>query len=148
MHVWLSQIAIDQKLAQHCKSTMNVKVLVAQVCPTSCYPRDYRPPGSSVHGILQARILEWVAISFSRGSSQPRDWTQVSRIAGRFFAIWATKEELSDQISRSVVPDSLRPHESQHTRPPCPSPTPGVHSDSHPSSQWCHGDDRGITILK
>ena len=44
----------------------------------------------------------------------------------------------SDQISRSVVSDSLRPHESQHTRPPCPSPTPGVHSDSRPSSQWCH----------
>ena len=45
---------------------------------------------------------------------------------------------LSDQISRSVVSDSLRPHESQHARPPCPSPTPGVHSDSRPSSQWCH----------
>ena len=44
----------------------------------------------------------------------------------------------SDQISRSVVSDSLRPHESQHARPPCPSPTPGVHSDSCPSSQWCH----------
>ena len=45
---------------------------------------------------------------------------------------------LSDQISRSVVSDSLRPHESQHARPPCPSPTPGVHWDSRPSSQWCH----------
>jgi len=44
----------------------------------------------------------------------------------------------SDQISHSVVSDSLRPHESQHTRPPCQSPTPRVHSDSHPSSQWCH----------
>ena len=44
----------------------------------------------------------------------------------------------SDQISHSVVSNSLRPHESQHTRPPCPSPTPGVHSDSRPSSQWCH----------
>ena len=44
----------------------------------------------------------------------------------------------SDQISRSVVSDSLRPHESQHARPPCPSPTPGVHSHSRPSSQWCH----------
>jgi len=44
----------------------------------------------------------------------------------------------SDQMSRSVMSDSLRPHESQHTRPPCPSPTPGVHSDSCPSSQWCH----------
>ena len=53
---------------------------------------DCSPPGSSVHGILQARILEWGAISFSRESSQPSDWTQVSRIAGRFFTIWATKE--------------------------------------------------------
>ena len=44
----------------------------------------------------------------------------------------------SVQVSRSVVSDSLRPHESQHARPPCPSPSPGVHSDSHPSSQWCH----------
>ena len=44
----------------------------------------------------------------------------------------------SDQISRSVMSDSLRPHESQHTRPPCPSPTPGVHWDLHPLSQWCH----------
>ena len=44
----------------------------------------------------------------------------------------------SVQFSRSVVSDSLRPHESQHARPPCPSPTPGVHSDSRPSSQWCH----------
>ena len=44
----------------------------------------------------------------------------------------------SVQFSRSVVSDSLRPHESQHTKPPCPSPTPGVHSDSRPSSQWCH----------
>ena len=44
----------------------------------------------------------------------------------------------SVQFSRSVVPDSLRPHESQHTRPPCPSPTPRVHPDSHPSSPWCH----------
>ena len=44
----------------------------------------------------------------------------------------------SVQFSRSVVSDSLRPHESQHTRPPCPSPTPGVHSESRPSSQWWH----------
>ena len=48
---------------------------------------DYSPPGSSVHGILQARILEWVAIPFSRGSSQPRDRTQVSHIAGGFFTV-------------------------------------------------------------
>ena len=48
--------------------------------------------GSSVHGIFQARVLEWIAISFSRGSSQPRNWTQVSCIAGRCFTVWATKE--------------------------------------------------------
>ena len=60
--------------------------LVAKSCPTLCHPLS--PPGSSVHGIFQARILEWVAISFSRGSSRPRDWTHVSCVsymAGRFF---------------------------------------------------------------
>ena len=53
---------------------------------------DGSPPGSSVHGLLQARILEWVAISFSRGSSRPRDPTWVSHIAGRFFTVRATRE--------------------------------------------------------
>ena len=51
-------------------------VLVAQLCPTLCYSMDCSPLGSSVHGFLQARVLEWVASSFSKGSSQPRDWTQ------------------------------------------------------------------------
>ena len=59
--------------------------LVAKSCATLCHSMDCGPPGSSVHGISQARILEWVAISFSRGSSQPRDRTQVSCIAGRCF---------------------------------------------------------------
>ena len=62
-------------------------VLVAQSCPTLCDPTDCSPPGSSVHGILQAGILKWIAIPFSRGSSQPRDRSQVSCIAGRFFTI-------------------------------------------------------------
>ena len=57
-------------------------MLVTQLCPILCDPMDCRPPGSSVNGILQARILEWVAIPFSRGSSQPRDQTQVSHFAG------------------------------------------------------------------
>ena len=65
---------------------------VTQLCPTLCDPMDCHLPGSSVHGILQARILEWVAISFCRRSFQPRDWTQVSHIIGRCFTIWATKE--------------------------------------------------------
>ena len=65
---------------------------VAQSCPTLCDPMDCSLPGSSVHGIFQAIVLEWVAISFSRGSSQPRDWTWVSLIVDRCFTIWATRE--------------------------------------------------------
>ena len=62
------------------------------VMSDSLWPLDCSPPSSSVHGILQARILEWGAIYFSRESSRPRDWTQVSRIVGRRFTIWATRE--------------------------------------------------------
>jgi len=62
---------------------------------------DYSSQGSSAHGILKARILEWVAISFSRASSQPKDWTQVSRIAGRLFTIWATDVITEDNIDKS-----------------------------------------------
>ena len=68
---------------------------VAQSCPTLCDPMDCSPPGSSVPGILQARILEWVAICFSRGSSWPRDQTYVSCIAGRCFNLWAIREACS-----------------------------------------------------
>ena len=67
---------------------------VAQSCLTVCDPVDCSPPGSSIHGILQARILAWVAISFSRGSSQPRDRTQVSHIAGRRFNLYTTRVAL------------------------------------------------------
>ena len=67
-----------------------VYVLVAQLCPTLCKPMDYSPPGYSVQGILQARVIEWVAIPFSRGSSQLRDWTQVSYIADKLFTFWAS----------------------------------------------------------
>ena len=66
-----------------------LRVLVAQSCLTLCDPMDYSALSSSVHGILQARILEWVAIGFSRGSSWPRDQTQVSHIVDRFFTVWA-----------------------------------------------------------
>ena len=70
----------------------SLSVLVAQSCLTLCDSMDCIPPGSSVHGILQARILEWVAISFSRDSSQPKDQIQISRIAGRLFTVWATRK--------------------------------------------------------
>ena len=65
---------------------------VAQSCPTLCNPMDCSLPGSSTQGIFQARVLEWVAISFSKGSSQPRDRIQVSRTAGKRFTVWATRE--------------------------------------------------------
>ena len=90
-----------------------VKVKVKS-CLTLSDPVDFSLPCSSVHGIFQARVLEWVAIAFSV--------IQFSSI----------------QFSPSVVSDSSRPHESQHARPPCPSPSPRVHSDSCPSSLWCH----------
>ena len=65
---------------------------VSQSCPTLCDPVDYSPPGCSLPGILQARVLEWGAISFSRGSSQPRDRTPVSHSPGRRCNLWATRE--------------------------------------------------------
>ena len=65
---------------------------VIQSCPTLCDPMDGSLPGPSVHGILQARILEWVAVLSFRGSSYPRDQTHVSRVAGGFFTGWATRE--------------------------------------------------------
>ena len=64
-----------------------VLCLVAQLCPILCDSMDCSLPGSSVNGILQARTLEWVAMPSSRGSSQPRDRTQVSHIAGRLFTV-------------------------------------------------------------
>ena len=111
-------------------------VCVCSVVPTLCSPVDCRPLGSSLHRTFQARILEWVAVSFSRGVSQPKYQTQVSCTAGRFF----TTELLglprmpfsSVQFSRSVLSDSLQPHESQHARPPCPSQTLGVHPNPCP----------------
>ena len=79
---------------------------VTKLCPTLCDSMDCSPPGSPVHGISQARILEWVAIPFSRGSSWPRDWTRVSYIADRFFTIWATRGVLKAlQVPPNESPD-------------------------------------------
>ena len=94
---WAAVYGVAQsrtRLKRHSSSSSSthmkkVKVLVAQLL---CNPLDCVPPGSSVHGILQARILQWVAIPFSRGSSLLRDWTQVSCIAGKFFTIWSTRQ--------------------------------------------------------
>ena len=151
----------------------SLKVKVTQSCPTLCDHMDY-----TVYRILQARILEWVATPFSRGSSQPRNQTQVSRITGGFFSSWATREDLcilaaAYNLLREALlvcqevgeyfggldhteglPELLcSPCEQtwefssvtqscptlgdpglQHGRLPCPSPTPGVYSNSCPST--------------
>ena len=157
----------------HCKCTQEnwkhaVLCLVAQSCLTLWGPKDCSLQAPMSMRILQARILEWVAMPssrgllnpgllhcrwnlyhlshqgsypirvaypFSNGSSWPRNWAVVFCTAGRFLSA----ELLSSvQFSCSVVSDSLRPHELQHARPPCPSPTPGVYPNLCPSSQWCH----------
>ena len=89
---WLVCLIGHSKIWQQVVLFQKVKVLVAQSCPILCDPMDGSPQCSSVHGILQARILEWVAIPFFRGSSWPRDRTQVSCVAGKLFTIWATRE--------------------------------------------------------
>ena len=76
---------------------------VAQSCPTLCDPMDCSLPCSSVHGIFQARVLEGVAISFSRGSSWPRDRTPVSCIVGRFFTLWAYPFDYSSSTITSLI---------------------------------------------
>ena len=76
---------------------------VAQLCPTLCDPMDYSRPSSSVHGVLLARILEWVAIPFSRRSSRPKDWTQVSHIAGRVFTVWTTRKSPNNGRTKHVL---------------------------------------------
>ena len=115
-------------------------------CVQLCNPMDCSLPGSSIHGIFQARILEWVAISFSRESSQPRDWTQVSCTAGRLYHLshqgspkmsynrWIIKPTAVHP--RSVM--SMGPQGLQHARLPCPSLSPGVCPSSCPLSQWCY----------
>ena len=101
-----ASLSMEFSRPEYCK----VKVKVAQLWPILCDPMDCSQLGSSVHGILQARIPEWVAIPFSRGSSRPRDWTLVSSIAGRFFIIWATREAPEwpkslglSNVSKSVI---------------------------------------------
>ena len=75
---------------------------VTQLCPPLCDPMNCSPPGSFVHGILQARVLEWIAISFSRGYSWPRDRTRVSCIAGRRFTVWATRESTEELYKKDM----------------------------------------------
>ena len=77
----------EEKLRASCEVKWSEVKWVAQLRLTFCNPIDY-----TVYGVLQARILEWVAFPFSRGSPQPRDWTHISQTAGRLFTSWATRE--------------------------------------------------------
>ena len=79
----------------------------SQSCPTLCNPVNCSLPGFSIHGIFQAKVLKWVAISFSSGSSQPRDRTQVSHIVGRHFTIWATREVLPNHVLKVYRQNSV-----------------------------------------
>ena len=128
-----------------------VCVLAAQSWPTVWLHELYSPPGSSVHGSLQARTLEWVAITFSRGSSWPKDQIRVLLHCrhllycldhlGRPWTMslgYFPKGRLVSQFSLSVMSNSLWPHGLQHTKLPCPSPTPRAYSNSCPSHKWCH----------
>ena len=95
---------------------------------------------------FRIRWPKYWSFSFSINSSNclniqdwlPLGWTGLISLQSKGLSRVFSNQIRSDEISRSVMSDSLRPHESQHARPPCPSPTPGVHSDSRPSSQWCH----------
>ena len=89
-----------------------MKVKVAQSCLTLCNPMDY-----TVHGILQARILEWVAFPFSRGSSQPRDGTRVSHIAGRSFTSWTTRKPKNTGVGSLSLLQGIFP--TQESNLPC-----------------------------
>ena len=88
----------EAKVKQKWTRVIRYLAYFAQSCPTLCDPMDYK-----VHGILQARILEWVAYLFSNGSSQPRNWTGVSCIAGRFFTNWAIREVLLACSLRVII---------------------------------------------
>ena len=111
LHSTYQQIRETQQWPQDWKRSVFIPILkkgnaeecsseneVAQSCPTLCDPLDCSLQGFSIHGFLQARIQEWVTIFFSRGSSQPRDRTQVSCIVGRHFNLWATRKPQTIQV--------------------------------------------------
>ena len=102
-------LAFPRMLSGNSQIILSCESEVTQSCPTLCDPMGCSLPGSSVHRIFQAIVLEWIAISFSRGSSQPRDRTWVSHIVDRSFTIWATREVRDSPIL------SHRPSGNPHT---------------------------------
>ena len=121
-HHWGVSVGIEHTEQQFSKSETVGHVSAVLSCFSRvqlfCYSMDCSPPGSSVHGILQARILEWVAMPSSRGSSQPRDQTQFSHTVGGFFIVWATREARAmrvpggeaSQTEGTAISKALRKH--------------------------------------
>ena len=111
-------------------------MLVSQLCPALYHPTDCSPPGSSVRGILQTRILEWVGIHLSRESSWPMDQSQVSCISDGFSSVWARREALSSygKMHESGVIETIPLIRSSATWGQCPAL-------SHPEIPWvpCRG---------
>ena len=165
---WVSCTTGDSLLLNHGGSPIYMYAAAAaaakslQSCPTLCDPIDGSPPGAAVPGILQARTLEWVAISFSNAwkwkvkvkslsciQLLATPWTTAYQAP---LSMGLSRQEYwsglplpspyicisSVQFNRSVMSNSLRPHELQYARPLCPSPTPGVYPNPCPSCQWCH----------
>ena len=100
-----------------------VKVFVTQSCLTLWDAVACSPPGSSVHGIFWARMLDWAAISYSRGSSQPRNQTCISCIAGRLLTVWATREVLCLPIRQSFTPQVWLRHSAISSSTVSPKPS-------------------------
>ena len=120
MQIWNS----EDTLTWGKMSWSKVKVLVTQSCPTFCDPMCWSPPGSSLHGISQAIILEWVP--FSRISSWPRIWTLISRISGRIFTVWATAAAAA-AASLQSCPTLCDPIDGSHMENPIDgSVVPGI----------------------
>ena len=110
---------------------------VAQSCLTLCDPMDCSPPGFSVHRIFKARVLEWVAIAFSRGSSWLRDRTLVSRIVGRRFTLWATREA-QNGISALIRRDKKNDLSTLwgHNKAAICEPEDDTHQELTPPAPW------------
>ena len=109
---------------------------VVQLCPSLCNPMDCSLPGSSIHEIFQARVLEWAATSFSKGSSRPRDRTRVSHIAGRRFTVWATRESGLNELEPNIgyfLDENIQETislKAKHWIIPCPKKSCIIHISS------------------
>ena len=135
-HLPVSRLCMSNSLMELVSSfkwKMKSHSVSRSVMPNSYNPMDCNPPDSSVHGIVQARLLEWVAISFSR--DLPHPGIEPRSLALQADSLPSEPPEKPLLFHYSVVSDSLQPHGLQHARLPCPSPSPGACSNSCPLSR-------------